>query len=95
MLSLSLGATNRSYIFITTIIVDLDSYFTTYILKSFTKSSEVRDHYEDVFGLIVHVLVCIRVSAMVLMTKLIVQFSLKSVKDPVWVIAPIEGSPDM
>ena len=37
----------------------------------------------------------IRVVVLVLETKLIVQFSLKSVKDPVQVIAPAQGSQDM
>ena len=37
----------------------------------------------------------LRVSALVVVIKLIVQFSLKSLKDPVWVVEPIEGSPDM
>ena len=52
-------------------------------------------HYEDIFGLVVYVLVCIRASAVVLVTKLIVKFSLKSVKYRVWVVASTEGSPDM
>ena len=37
----------------------------------------------------------ISVVVVVLVTKLIVQFSLKSLKDPVKVIAPAKGSPDM
>ena len=37
----------------------------------------------------------IRVVAVVLKTKLMVQFSLKSVKDPVQVIAPAKGSLDV
>ena len=41
------------------------------------------------------VLVSIRVTVVMLETKLIVQFSLMSVKHPVWVAAPIKGSPDM
>ena len=40
-------------------------------------------------------LVSIGVVVVVLENKLIVQFSLKSVKDPVRVIAPAEGSLDM
>ena len=32
---------------------------------------------------------------MVLATKLVAQFRLKSLKDSVWVVAPIEGSHDM
>ena len=71
--------------------MDLNSHFTTYILQTFTKSSWVRNNYEDVYGLVVHVLACIRVSAVVLVTKLILQLSLKSVKDPFWVIAPMGG----
>ena len=37
----------------------------------------------------------ITVVVLVLETKLMVQISLKSVKDPVWVIAPAKGSLDM
>ena len=41
-----------------------------------------------------NVLVHIKFVVMVLETKLIVQFSLKSVKDPVQVVALTKGSPD-
>ena len=37
----------------------------------------------------------LRVNVVVLATKLIVQFSLKSVRGPVWVVAHTEGSPDV
>ena len=57
-------------------------------------SFRIREHYEYVFGF-VDVLVSIRVIVVVLKTKLKVQFSLKSVKDPVGLIVPAEGSPDM
>ena len=40
-------------------------------------------------------LVSIRIVVVVLETKLVVQLLLKSLKGPVWVIAPAKGSPDM
>ena len=52
------------------------------------------DHCEHVFGF-VDALVSTGFIVVVLETKLKVQFSLKSVKDPIQVIAPAEGSPDM
>ena len=52
------------------------------------------NHYEDVLGF-VDVLVSIRVVVVVLDTKSIFQFSLKSVKDPVWVNSPTKSGPDM
>ena len=80
MLSSSLEATNRSLICVVTLEVDLDFCFITYVFEAFTKSSWKRDHYEGVLGLI-DVLVRIRVIVVVLETKLIVQFGLKSVKE--------------
>ena len=61
--------------------------------ETFTKSFWIRNHYEDVLG-VVCVIVSIRV-VVVLETKLMVQFSFESVKDPVRVIVPVQGGPDM
>ena len=75
--------------------MNLNSHFTTDIPETFTKAFRIRDHYVNVFGLVFHIPVFIRVHAVVMVITLAVQFGLKSVKGPVWIVAPLEASPVM